>query len=172
MKEQLAYIILRGDTNEIFFSYGYDSSKSKVFHSFLKHQIPDAFVWTSFKKYFNEIKNEKRGNENSLFFYLPSITDRKEGINQWKGNPSLNPVDFEISFIESFSSKNRKFQPHLLNSTDFKKREPQVEMLYGLFKHMAQFSNQNLSRNVTHLNVKEKRCCEFGVVCWFVKNTF
>lgn len=68
VKEQLAYIILREDTNEIFFSYGYDSSKSKVFHSFLKHQIPDAFASTSFKKYFNEIKNEKRGNENSLFF--------------------------------------------------------------------------------------------------------
>ena len=30
-------------------------------------------------------------------------------------------------------------------------------MLYGLFKHKAQFSDQNLLRNVTHLNVKEKR---------------
>ena len=30
-------------------------------------------------------------------------------------------------------------------------------MLYGLFKHMAQFSNQNLHRNVTHLNLKQKR---------------
>ena len=42
VKEQLAYIILRGDTNEIFFSYSYDSSKTKVLYSFLKHQIPDA----------------------------------------------------------------------------------------------------------------------------------
>ena len=30
-------------------------------------------------------------------------------------------------------------------------------MLYGLFKHMAQFSNQNLSRNVTYLNLKQQR---------------
>ena len=30
-------------------------------------------------------------------------------------------------------------------------------MLYSLFKHMAQVSNQNLSRNVDYLNVKEKR---------------
>ena len=43
------------------------------------------------------------------FFYLPSKTDRKEGINQWKGNPSLKPVDSEISFIESFSSKMKIF---------------------------------------------------------------
>ena len=75
VKEQLAYNILRGDTNEIFFSYGYDSSKSKVFHSFLEHQMPDAFVWTSFKKYFNEIKNEKRGKwEFSIFL---------SSINNW-----------------------------------------------------------------------------------------
>ena len=102
---------MRGDTNEIFFSYGYDSSKTKVLYSFSKHQIPDAFVSTSFKKHFNEIMNEKRGNENSssIFFYLPSITDRKKGINQWKENPSLNPVDFNISFIESFSTKNKNF---------------------------------------------------------------
>ena len=30
-------------------------------------------------------------------------------------------------------------------------------MLYGLSKHMARFSNQNLKRNVTYLNIKDKR---------------
>ena len=50
-----------------------------------------------------------------------------------------------------------KFQPNLLNSFNEKERAPQIEMLYGLFKHMAQFSNQNLQRNVTHLNLKQKR---------------
>ena len=30
-------------------------------------------------------------------------------------------------------------------------------MLYGLLKHMAHFSNQNLERNVTYLNIKDKR---------------
>ena len=30
-------------------------------------------------------------------------------------------------------------------------------MLYGFFKHMAQFSNQNLQRNVAYLNLKQKR---------------
>ena len=36
-------------------------------------------------------------------------------------------------------------------------RQDQVEMLYGLFKHMAKVSNQNLSRNVDYLNVHKKR---------------
>ena len=88
---------------------------------------------------------------------MPSITDRKEEINQWKNNPSLTPIDFTIEFIQKFSSKKAKFEPHLLYSLDEKEREPQVEMMYGLFKHIVQYSNQNLSRNVTYLNSKLKK---------------
>ena len=158
IREQLAYIVLRGDEHEIFFSYGFDKNKSKILYSFSKQQIPDAFISTSFKKHFNEIMNEKRNEESSsLFFFLPSVSDRKETINQWKNNPCLTPIDFNIDFIESFSSQNEKFQPNLLNSDDNKLRDPQVEMLYGLFKHMAQISNQNLQRNIAHLNLKQNR---------------
>ena len=158
IREQLAYIVLRGDEHEIFFSYGFDKSKSKVLYSYSKQQIPDAFISTSFKKHFNEIVNEKRNDEiSSLFYFLPSISDRKEAINQWKNNPLLTPVDFSIEFIESFGTQGEKFQPHLLNSTDKKVRDPQVAILYGLFKHMAQVSNQNLERNIAYLNLKQNR---------------
>ena len=158
VRQQLAYIILRGDEQEIFLGYGFDKSKSKVLFSYSKQQIPDAFISTSFKKHFNEIMNEKRNEDSSsLFYFLPSISDRKETINQWKNNPSLVPIDFSIDFIESFSSQNEKFRPDLLNSTDNKVREPQVEMLYGVFKHMAQVSNQNLERNIAYLNLKQNR---------------
>ena len=34
LREQLAYIVLRGDEQEIFFSYGFDKSKSKVLYSY------------------------------------------------------------------------------------------------------------------------------------------
>ena len=157
VRQQLAYIVLRGDEQEIFFSYGFDKSKSKVLFSYSKQQIPDAFISTSFKKHFNEIMNEKRNEDSSsLFYFLPSICDRKETINQWRNNPSLVPIDFSIDFIESFSAQNEKFRPDLLNSTDNKVRELQVEMLYGVFKHMAQVSNQNLERNIAYLNLKIK----------------
>ena len=102
--------------------------------------------------------NEKRNeHSSSLFYFLPSISDRKETINQWKNNPSLVPIDFSIDFIESFSSQNEKFKPDLLNSTDNKVRDPQVEILYRLFKHMAQVSSQNLERNIAYLNLKQNR---------------
>ena len=155
---QLAYIILRGDEQELFLSYGFDKSKSKVLYSYSKQQIPDAFVSTSFKKHFNEILNEKRNEDSSsLFYFLPSISDRKESINQWKNNPSLVPIDFTIDFIQSFSSQNKKFRPDLLNSTDSKLRDPQVEMLYSVFRHIAQVSNQNLERNIAYLNLKQNQ---------------
>ena len=158
IRKQLAYIVLRGDEHEIFFSYGFDKAKSKVLYSYSKQQIPDAFVSTSFRKHFNEIVNEKTADESSsLFYFLPSISDRKESINQWKNNPLLTPIDFDIKFIESFGTQGEKFQPHLLNSSDSKLREPQVEILYGLFKHMAEVSNQNLERNIAHLNLKQNR---------------
>ena len=155
----LAYIVLRGDEDEIFFSYGYSKSKSKILYSYSKQQIPDAFISTSFKKHFSEIMNEKRDeNSSSLFYYLPSITDRKETINQWKNNPSLVPIDLTIDFIESFSQNQQdKFQPDLLNSTDSKLRDPQVEILRSLFRHITQNSNQNLERNVAYLNMRQCR---------------
>ena len=155
---QLAYIILRGDEQELFLSHGFDKSKSKVLYSYSKQQIPDAFVSTSYKKHFNEIMNEKRNEDSSsLFYFLPSISDRKESINQWKNNPSLVPIDFTIDFIQSFSTQNEKFRRDLLNSTDSKLRDPQVEMLYSVFRHIAQVSNQNLERNIAYLNLKQNR---------------
>ena len=124
IREQFAYIVLRGDKNEIFFSYGYNKNKSQILYSYSKQRIPDAFVSTSFRKHYNEIINEKKENEDSslLFFYLPTITNRKEQINQRKNNPSLTPFDFSISFIESFSTQKVKFQSNLLNSLKKKKQ--------------------------------------------------
>ena len=58
-------------------------------------------------------------NFSTLLYYLPSITDRKEDINQHRNNVNLSPVDCSISFIKSFSKKKEeKFNLSLLNSTD------------------------------------------------------
>ena len=36
IREQLAYNVLRGDKNEIFFSYGFEKSKSQILYSYSK----------------------------------------------------------------------------------------------------------------------------------------
>ena len=65
IREQLTYIVLRGDQHEIFFSYGYDESKSQILYSYSKNQIPDAFVSTAFQRHFSEVVNEKKEKEDS-----------------------------------------------------------------------------------------------------------
>ena len=156
IREQVAFIVLRGDADETFVSYGFDKLKSKLLYSFSKQQIPNAFVCVAFKKHFEV--NESRGeSSSSLFYFLPSVSDRKEEINQHKNNVSLFPIDITKDFIESFSVEKVSFKPDLLNSSDEKKRSPQIEMLYGLFKHMAKMSNQNLERNIAHLNITQGR---------------
>ena len=157
LRLMLAYIIIRGDDDEVFFSYGYSKNKSSVLYSYSKQQIPDTFISTSFKKHFQEVVNEKKDEDYShMFYYLPSISDRKEEVNQYKSNVSLVPTDVTIEFINSFSSeKNYKFRPDLLNSKEL--REPHVKVLRELFRHIANFSNQNLERNVLHLNMKADR---------------
>ena len=39
IREQLAYIVLRGDEHEIFFSYGFDKNKSKILYSFRNNKF-------------------------------------------------------------------------------------------------------------------------------------
>ena len=159
IREQLAFIVLRGDDDETFLSYGFNKIKSKLLYSFSKQQIPNAFVSVAFKKHFEQIMSDgnDRNETSSLFYFLPSVSDRKEEINQHKNNVSLSPVDITVDFIESFSVEKVSFRPDLLDSSDEKERKPQTEMLYGLFKHMATVSNQNLERNIVHLNISQGR---------------
>ena len=159
IREQLAFIVLRGDVEETFLSYGFDKLKSKLLYSFSKQQIPNAFVSVAFKNHFEEIMNgdQSESSSSSLFYFLPSTSDRKEEINQHKNNVSLFPVDITLDFIESFSVEKISFKPDLLSSSDEKERKPQTEMLYGLFKHIATMSNQNLERNIAHLNITQGR---------------
>ena len=61
----------------------------------------------------------------------------------------------------SFSSKKgTHLDPKLSNSTDPEQRNPQFELLYGFFKQIAQYSNNNLLRNADFLLTKNKRRAE------------
>ena len=157
IREQVAFIVLRGDAEETFLSYGFDKLKSKLLYSFSKQQIPNAFVSVAFKNHFEQIMNGDRSESSSLFYFLPSVSDRKEEINQHKNNVSLFPIDITLDFIESFSVEKISFKPDLLSSSDEKERKPQTEMLYGLFNHIATMSNQNLERNIAYLNITQGR---------------
>ena len=133
----LAYIILHGVDEECFFSYGYSEKKSLVLHSVAKEKIHNAFISTCFKKHFHEIMNERWHNEefSSVFFYLPSVTDREGKINQHRDNVNLNPIDCSLDYLSSFSyDKEVSFRPDLSNFPSKELRNPQVEILHGFFR--------------------------------------
>ena len=106
-------------------------------------------------------EERKRKEFSTLFYYLPLITDRKETINVHKNNANLTPIYCPLTLIESFASKKgTSFNPQLLNSTNPEQRNPQVEMSYGLFRQIAEYSNNNLVRNADYLLAKNKRRAE------------
>ena len=77
VREQLAYIVLRGNKDEVFFSYGFDSSKSKVLYSYSKKKIPDALFLPPLRNIIlkSEMKKEimKIHLYFSFFFHLLQI---------------------------------------------------------------------------------------------------
>ena len=100
-RKELAYIVLRGDAMECFFSYDYNEKKSKMLHSAAKDRIPNAVITLTFKKHFHEVLNERQHNEESstLFYFLPLISNRKEKINQHRDNVNLNPIDSSLDYL-------------------------------------------------------------------------
>ena len=94
LQKWLAYIMVRGDEDEMFFSYGFDEDKSNVFYSSFKQILPNIFQGTLFKKHNTMLLNERAVQKHSpMFFFLPSTTDRKEKINQFFKYVSLYPID-------------------------------------------------------------------------------
>ena len=132
LQTELAFIMLRGDNNQSFFSYGFDLDKSSVSYSTSKQKIPDAF------KHFENIilkllmrKQKKR----SFPLYFRSAIDhrqKKKTINLHKNNVNLTPVDCPLMFIESFASKKgTPFNTQILNSTNPEHRNPRVKCCMG-----------------------------------------
>ena len=105
LRNDLAYIALRGDDNECFFSHGYNEKKCRVLYSATKDKIPNAVITTSFKKYFHELLNERRHNEefSTLFYFLAFINNRKEKTKQHRYNVNLNPIDCSVDYLNSLS---------------------------------------------------------------------
>ena len=143
--KRLGYITLRGDKNETFFSYGYDSEKSKMLYRSMKQQIPNIFQCTCFKKHHQYLLNEKATDKlaSSLFLFLPSTLDRKESILQFKNSVNLHPID---SFYDDMKALNndKDFNPFELESTT---RSNVLPLFYSYMKKVAETSNNNLVRN-------------------------
>lgn len=101
-------------------------------YSAAKDNIPNAIILTCVKKHFHEVMNGRQHNEESsgLFFYVSSITDHKQRINQYRKNVNLNRIDCNLELMSSFLPDKVDFQPYLFDSRVTEKRDSLVELLY------------------------------------------
>ena len=80
----LGYLTVRGGDRECFFDYGYNKENSKVLYSTHKMKIPNSFSSTIFSRHRIQYEPGALLDTDSpkIFFFLPSATDRIEGINR------------------------------------------------------------------------------------------
>ena len=83
VKKWLAYIMIRGDSDETFSLYGYDKERSKIMYWSLKDPLPNIFQSTVFKKHTKlSIKEKVTADLSKLFFsYLPLPIVKKKLTN-------------------------------------------------------------------------------------------
>ena len=157
VKECLAYIMLRGDEDESFFMYGYDSKKSSILYCYSKQLMPNVFKGTSFNSHHLHNVAEAKEDFSKTFFYLPSVTDRKEKINQYKDQVSLIPVTCTLEDVGAYSpSGDYSFNPADLDvGTGNKKADLARRTVIEFFHNASKFSNSNLMQNVFAL-IKDK----------------
>ena len=152
-------VMVRGDQDESFWSYGYDEEKSNLLYCFLKQPMPNFFC---FNCYSNEMLNEREGFSN-IFFILPSVTDRREKINQYKDQVSLMPVDCKFEKFADYAPEGYSFDPSHLS-----KGHPRLydarKTIYKFFADAAEVSNTNLIQNVYSL--KKKKGLKHSDVKW------
>ena len=126
VKETLGFIMLRNEAEETFLTYGFSAEYSSILCCYFKQPMPNIFRGTSFNSHKIESYAENKVKRSDLFFYLPSITDRKEQINRYKDQVSLLPVTSTIADFVQFAPECYDFNPvHLdLSSEDERVQMP------------------------------------------------
>ena len=72
--ETIGFLIVHGDSFEVFLNYGYDPEKSKILYSTFRKKTPSSFCGTMFNRHKRLVQSGEMILEMSqLFFYFPSI---------------------------------------------------------------------------------------------------
>ena len=142
VKETLECIMLRNEPEDTFLTYGFLAEHSNILFCFLKQPMPNIFHGTGFNSHKLETFAENKAKRSELFFYLPSITDRKESINRYKDQVSLVPVTSTIADICKFAPEGYEFGPIHLDQSMAKEACANARLtLYRYFANVCKVSN-------------------------------
>ena len=139
--ETVGFLVVRGDPSEVFLSYGYNTEMSKVLYSSFKHKIPSSFSGTLFNHHIKLIEMSDKLKMSQLFFFLPSITDRKENLNQYLKNVNITPVDVDKKKLDTLCG-----EPFDASKLDFESTKMRAVVI-SVLKEIASISNLNPKRN-------------------------
>ena len=89
-----------------------------------------------------------------FYFFLPSVTDRLEEINQYLNNVSISPIDIKQGKLNVWSAGSN-FNPAKLDLYGEQKKV-MTEAVVACLKHMCNISNSNLVRNAGGLLCRQK----------------
>ena len=137
---------MRGDTNETFYSYGFNKERSKIFHCVNKQPLPNIFQCKAFKKNsaFLVNQNQESLEFSKMFMFSPSTLDRKEDIQQYSCSVNLHPVDVSYDQLKVLN-QHEDFDPADLENSS--SRNKITKCFYSFMKEVAGISNYNLVRN-------------------------
>ena len=133
VKESLAYIMLRNEEQETFFTYGFSAEHASILYCYGRQSMPNVFKVTAFNTHKLQNYAEPKARMSDILFYLTSITDRKEDINRYRDQVALVPVTCTSADISKFAPEGYEFNP----------------------SDAVKFSNSNLTQNVYAL-IKSK----------------
>ena len=157
IKECLAYIMIRGYEQESFYTYGFDPKKSSILYYHSRQLMPNVFKGTAFNCHDLLSVAESKSTLSNVFFFLPSITDRKEEVNRYKDQVALVPITFTIEDFSKFSPReDYVFNPADLDADlESEKAKLATQTVEKWFHTAARMSNNNLQQNVFAL-IKQK----------------
>ena len=146
LQKKLAYITLRGNRKERFYSSGFCKEKSTLLYCTTKKPMPNIFNCTTFKKHVSLLLDENQNQQtkfSNLFMYLPSTLDCEADFMHYKSNVNLEPVNLTFDDIKHAADQSL-MDPSFLNADA---RIVVTEGYYKIVKKTAEVSNQNVATN-------------------------
>ena len=111
VKESLAYIMIRNEEQETFFTYGFSAEHASILYCYSRQSMATVFKGTAFNTHKLQNYTESNARMSDIFFYLPSISGRKEDINRYGDQVALVPVTCTSADISKFAPEGYEFNP-------------------------------------------------------------
>ena len=151
--ETIGYLVVRRDEEEQFLNYGYCEENPKILYSYHKRRIPNSFRGTLFNRHrMLSQAGQLKTDFSNTYFFLSSVTDRSESINQHMGSVNLTPIDLVETLFEA--ENGIAFNLAKLDITCDEKKV-MTNAMVKMLKRIADISNSSIVKNADGLLSKK-----------------